>query len=153
MTINVSIFLPSFGVLVRRPFVFLTLDRLYWKKLSLRSHEAYSWWVCYKHAHTLQTQTGGMAANSERQNVTRTIFYAYIWPRNLEGIEGTDYQERVYNRTEQLWRDAGVKNNVTHNIPSVDEILMSCGRETESWKYNSNYLFTSGNKKTCWIDM
>jgi len=78
-------------------------------------------------------------------------FDAYIWPRNEEGIEGTDYQERVYNRTEQLWREAGVKKNVTRKIPSVDEILTSCGRETESWKYNSIYLFTSGNKKTCWI--
>jgi len=28
-------------------------------------------------------------------------FDAFIWPRNEDGIEGRDYQERVYNRTEQ----------------------------------------------------
>ena len=61
-------------------------------------------------------------------------FGAYIWPRNEDGIEGRDYQEMVYNRTKQRWRETGVNKNVTHKIPSVDDILMSCGRETESWK-------------------
>jgi hypothetical protein len=28
----------------------------------------------------------------------------------------------------------GWNKNVTHKIPSVDEILMLCDRETESWK-------------------
>ena len=37
-----SIFLPSFDVLARRPFVILKLDRLQYKNPSLRSHEAYS---------------------------------------------------------------------------------------------------------------
>jgi hypothetical protein len=62
-----SIFLPSFGVLVRRPFVFLKLGRLLWEKIlpfEAMKPIAYSWWVDYKYAHSFQTQTGGMASNS-----------------------------------------------------------------------------------------
>lgn len=52
-------------------------------------------------------------------------------PKSEKEVEGREYQERVYSSTDQISRETGVKKNVTHKIPPIHEILMSCDRKIE----------------------
>jgi len=66
--------------------------------------------------HTLQTQTGGMASNSERQNITRTIFWCLYLTQKWRG----DSRERLSREGVQqdrttFKRDRGEQERNTQN--------------------------------------
>lgn len=72
-----------------------------------------------------------MSSNFERQNKTKTIFWCLYLKEIEKGVKGTEYQERVYNRTDRRTRETVVNKNATHKCPAIEEILIACGREVE----------------------